>query len=132
MTTIRISFRNLAFAAASTLLCATTVFAANAGALAEAQARYRLDMAVCNKGQSNQDLATCRLEARNTLAEAKRGGLTNAAPNAQQQNTQNRCSVHQGDDRTACEARMRGEGRVEGSAASGGVLRETETVVPSK
>lgn len=132
MATIALLFRNLALAAAGTLICATATLAANAGALTEAQARYRQDMAVCNSGQSNQDVATCRQEARNALAETRRGGLNEAPPSEQQQNALRRCSVHQGDDRADCEARMRGEGRVEGNAASGGVLRETETVVPGK
>lgn len=132
MPTISLLFRNLAIAVAGTLIGATATLAADAGALAEAQARYRQDMAVCNSGQSNQDAATCRREAQNALAEAKRNGLNRASPTEQQQNALRRCSVHQGDDRIDCEARMRGEGRVEGSAASGGVLRESETVVPGK
>lgn len=132
MPTISLLFRNLALAAAGTLIGATATLAADAGALTEAQARYRQDMAVCNSGQSNQDAVTCRREAQNALAEAKRNGLNRASPTEQQQNALRRCSVHQGDDRTDCEARMRGEGRVEGSAASGGVLRESETVVPGK
>lgn len=132
MPTISLLFRNLALAVAGTLIGATATLAADAGALTEAQARYRQDMAVCNSGQSNQDAATCRREAQNALAEAKRNGLNAARPSEQQQNALRRCSVHQGDDRIDCEARMRGEGRVKGSAASGGVLRESETVVPGK
>lgn len=131
MTRIRFPFRNLVVAAVGVLLGVTTALAANAGALADAQARYRQDMAACNSGQSNQDLATCRREARNALAEARRGRLNNAADPAGQ-NAMQRCDVHQGDDRSACEARMRGEGRVEGSVSGGGVLRESVTVVPGK
>jgi hypothetical protein len=33
-------------------------------------------------------------------------------------------------DRSACEARMHGEGSVEGSVGGGGVLREKTVVVP--
>lgn len=132
MATIPLLFRHLVVAAAGTLICATATLAANAGASAEAQARYRQDMAACNSGQSNQDVATCRQEARNALAEARRGGLNEAPRSEQQENALRRCSVHQGDDRADCEARMRGEGRVEGSAASGGVLRERETIVPGR
>ena len=76
-------------------------------------------------------LSTCRREARNALTEARRGRLNNAADPAGQ-NAMQRCDVHQGDDRSACEARMRGEGRVEGSVSGGGVLRESVTVVPGK
>lgn len=131
MTTIRFLFRNLALAVAGTLLCACAALAANAGDLTVAQERYRQDMAVCNSGQAHQDLATCRLEARNALAEARRGGL-NDAPGQYQQNALQRCAAHMGDDRSACEARMRGQGRVEGSVESGGILRESVTIVPGK
>lgn len=121
----------LALAAVAGLLCASAGLAATPGALAEAQARYRQDIAACNSGQSNQDPATCRLEARNALAAAKRGDL-NDDPGAYQQNALQRCAAHQGADRSDCEARMRGQGNVEGSAASGGILRESVTVVPVK
>ena len=131
MSIIRFSFRYLTVAVAGTLLGATAALAANAAALADAQARYRQDMAVCNSGQSNQDQATCRLEARNALTEAKRGGL-NDAPGQYQQNALLRCAAQRGDDRADCEASMRGEGNVQGSVAGGGILRESVTVVPGK
>ncbi len=131
MTIFLLLIRSFALATAATLLWSTTALAANAGSLAEAQARYRQDMAVCNSGKSNQPLATCRLEARHALADARRGGL-NDAPDQYQQNALRRCDALKGDDRTACEARMRGEGSVEGSVEGGGILRESVTVVPGK
>ncbi len=131
MTTIQFSFRKLALAAAGTLLVATAALAATAGAVAEAQARYRQDMAACQSGQSNQDRATCRLEAQRALAEARRGGLNDAA-GQYQQNALQRCDALQGDDRSDCQARMSGQGSVEGSAADGGILRESVTIVPGK
>ena len=97
----------------------------------EAQARFRADMALCNSGQSNQDAGTCRIEARNALAEARRGGLTDA-PGQYQTNAIQRCSALRSEDRSDCEARMRGEGSASGSAAAGGILRETVTTVPAK
>ena len=124
--------RRLAFFATSVLLFSAASPAANADDLVDAQARYRQDMAACNDGKSNQDVATCRLEARNALAEAKRGRLNDASSAQYQQNALRRCEVHQGDDRSACEARMRGEGRSEGSVESGGILREIVTVIPGK
>lgn len=131
MTTLSFMMRNLVAAAAATLLCATTTLAASTGALAEAQARYRQDMAACKSGQSNQDAATCRREAKNALAEAKRGAL-NDAPGQYQQNALQRCSVQKGGDRTACEARILAEGNVDAGVASGGLLRESITVTPGK
>lgn len=131
MTIPYFQWRQLALAAATGLLCASAAVAARSGAVAEAQALYRQDMAVCNSGQSNQDRATCRREARNALAAARLGALTKA-PGAYQDNALQRCAAHQGPDRSDCEARVRGEGSVEGSVAGGGILRETVTTVPVK
>lgn len=86
---------------------------------------------MCNSGQSNQDRATCRLEAKNALAAAKRGALSDA-PGQYQQNALQRCSAHKDEDRRACEVRMSGQGSVEGSAAEGGMLRQGVTVTPAK
>ena len=115
--------------AAGTVLCATSASAA--GSAADAKARYRQDMSVCNSGQSNQDAATCRLEARNALAEARRGGLT-AAPDRYQSNALQRCGVFKDADRSDCELRMQAQGNNQGSVAAGGILRESVTVVPAK
>lgn len=131
MITTPVLVRNLILAVAGALLGASTVLAANTGVLTDAQARYRQDMAACNQKNSNQDLATCRLEAKNALAEARRGGLSDA-PGQYQQNALKRCETHKGEDCTDCEARMRGQGSVEGSAASGGLLRESVTIEPGK
>ena len=125
----RFLLRALTLAAAGTVLWAGN--AAATGPAADAQARYRGDMAVCNSGQSNQDPATCRIEARNALAEARRGGLT-AAPDQYQSNALQRCGVFKDADRSDCEARMRGPGNVQGSVAAGGILRESVTLVPAK
>ena len=121
----------LSLAAAGILLGSPAAMAA--GASADAQARYRQEMAVCNSGQSNQERGTCREEARRALAAARRGGL-NAAPGQYGQNAAQRCGALKGDDRNDCEARMRGQGRAEGSVAGGGILREsvTTTIVPAK
>ena len=98
----------------------------------DAQARYRQEMALCNSGQSNQPRDVCRTEARNALAEAKRGGLTDAAQEQYTRNAVKRCTEFQGDDRTACEARILNPSRVDGSVGGGGLLRETIVVVPGK
>jgi hypothetical protein len=101
-----------------------------AGGSADAQSRYRQDMAFCDSGQSSQDLKTCRLEARNAFAEAKRGGL-NDASEQYPRNAVARCASFQGDDRVACESRMTRPTRVEGSVEGGGLLRESVIVVPA-
>jgi hypothetical protein len=120
-----------ALAAATVLLCASGALAVSPGASTEAQARYRQEMAVCNSGQSNQDSATCRLEAKNALAAAKRGAL-NDEPGQYQQNALQRCNAHQGDDLRACQARMAVPDGAAGSAAEGGILRESVTITPAK
>ncbi|WP_295953772.1 hypothetical protein [Rhodoferax sp.] len=112
------------------LLCTAAAQAADPAASASAQARYKQDMALCNSGKSNQNVATCKIEAERALAESRRGGLTTEAPSEYQQNALRRCAVFQGDDRKDCEARMRQPEGVEGSAQSGGVLRESVTIVP--
>lgn len=131
MITIRFPLRHLVLAAAATLLCTTAALAAPDSALADAQARYGHDMAACTSGQSNQDVATCRLEAKNALAAAKRGALNNA-PDQYQQNALRRCDAHQGDDRIACQARILGEGKVQSGVEAGGVLRKSIMVTPGQ
>ncbi len=103
--------------------------AAGASANQAAQTLYRQEMALCNSGQTNQDLRTCRREAGSALQEARRGGLSGAGVGLEQ-NALLRCAAHEGIDRRACEARMRGEGTSSGSVGGGGILRETVIVVP--
>lgn len=131
MTRIRFPLRNLILATAATLLGTTAALAASSSAVADAQARYRQDMAACASGQSNQDLATCRREAKNALAEARRGALT-SAPDQYQQNALRRCDAHQGEDRIACQARILGEGDVQSGVEAGGILRKSVTVTPAQ
>lgn len=115
--------------AALLALGANQAFAAGASANDAAHARYRQEMALCNSGQSNQDVQTCRREAGAALQEARRGGLSGAGVGLQQ-NALQRCAAHEGIDRRACEARMRGEGTSSGSVDGGGILREIVIVVP--
>ena len=119
----------LTIATAGTFLGA--INASAAGGEADAQARYRREMAICNSGQSAQDVATCRLEARSARSEARRGGLTTSA-NGYQSSTLQRCSVFKDADRTDCEVRMGATANNVGSVASGGILREGTTVTPAK
>lgn len=116
---------------AGAMLGVSAAQAAQPGA-ADAQARYRQEMAVCDSGQSNQDRPTCRIEAQRALAAARSGAL-NDAPGQYQSNASQRCGALQGDDNRDCMSRMRGMGRVEGSAAAGGIFRETvtTTIVPA-
>jgi hypothetical protein len=49
---------------------------ADKSAAGEARAVYDRELAVCKSNQSNQDRATCLLEANAAYAQARRGGLT--------------------------------------------------------
>ena len=92
---------------------------------AELQAQFQRDYAACETQQATTELEDCRREARNAYAEAKRGLLANAPNTPYHDNASQRCQVHKDwQDRLACEDRMRGGGRTEGSVEGGGVLRE--------
>ncbi len=120
--------------AAQTLLCASLSFGAYAQTEAaphnELYVRYQQDLAECEAQQATQDLAACRLEARNALADAKRNLLSDTTANLFEKNQLKRCRVFKGDDREACEARVRGDGISTGSVQSGGILREVVRPVP--
>jgi hypothetical protein len=132
MNTTHTLYRHFALTLVGTFLLTGAALAGPSSAQADAQARYRQDMAVCESGQSNQPLNVCRTEARNALAEAKRGGLTDAASDEYARNAVRRCAEFQGDDRTACEARVFNPSRVDGSVRGGGLLRESVVIVPGK
>jgi len=116
----------------ASLLLILTSLTAQADALADAQARYKAEMAACAGLSDKEESQTCRLEARNALAEAKRNELADAPLSTLQSNQSLRCEAHAGDERAACEARMRGEGRTEGSVHEGGILREIVRPAPSE
>ena len=132
MKSIHTPYRHFAFILASTMLMTGAALAEPSNAPADAQARYRQDMAVCDSGQSNQDLKACRTEARNAMAEAKRGGLTDAASDQYARNAVRRCAEFQGDERAACEARVFNPSRVDGSVGGGGLVRESIVIMPTK
>ena len=94
--------------------------------LAQAQARYKQERAICLAGQSPQDRATCLKEAGAALAEARRGNL-DSDPASYLANQQQRCDRLSGDEQRDCLARMRGRGTTQGSVAGGGILRELVT-----
>lgn len=97
-------------------------------ALAQSQSqspneRYQVERTECYNGRSSEDGATCLKEANAALAEDKRGKLA-AGGASYQKNATLRCQTLPLADKADCEKRMRGEGTVSGSVASGGFLRE--------
>jgi len=96
----------------------------------EAQQRYQKERAVCLAGTGPQDRVTCLKEAGAALAESRRQGLSDPGQDTASHQRQ-RCQVLPAADRSACLARMSGQGTASGSVASGGILRELRTVVPA-
>ena len=105
-------------------------FAQTKDELINAHSHYMQEVADCKSDDFAGDVAACVKEARNSFAEFKRGRMNEAVqPSEFEKNALLRCEVHQGDDKTACIARIRGEGRTEGSVSGGGILRELVTVI---
>ena len=86
------------------------------------------EMAACNNGTTQQSRETCMTEVRNANA-AKRAGQLNNEGEQLKTNALIRCNVLQGEDKTACEARVSGFGSPQGSVGGGGVITQVETVV---
>lgn len=94
----------------------------------DATGNARSEAAACNSGQTQQDRSTCLTEVRNANAEKRSGKLDNAGAQFDANATQ-RCDVLTGEQKIACEARVAGISKTQGSVAGGGVIREVETVV---
>lgn len=100
-------------------------------AAAEIEARYQRERTHCLAGLTHQDRADCLREAAAARAEARRGLLADPTPPSEYlENALQRCKALPETDRAECEARVRGEGTVKGSVESGGIYRETRTLLP--
>lgn len=124
--------KNLAVLAS---LLAAQSFAQTHGDLPSAQARYKQEVADCRVTHPVLDNRNCVREARNALAEIRRGRMNETWRSSDfEKNAVARCDVHQGDDKLDCLARMHGRGKTEGTVAGGGILREltitTQVMVP--
>lgn len=124
-------FRPVRLCGALALLGCASAFAAQPGTTGiDASGSYQSEVAACKSGQTQQDVATCMIEARNAQAEKKRGRIEAANGDQLTLNAAARCDALRGDDKSACQLRMQGQGSTSGSVASGGVLREITTEVP--
>lgn len=94
----------------------------------DASGNYQKEVQACMTGKTQQDQATCLLEARNAQGDKQRGKLEGTSGNLDA-NAAARCDVLAGEEKAACQARVLGYGNTTGSVAAGGVLREVETVV---
>jgi hypothetical protein len=133
MTTSPSTLRQLTVAVLSTVICIANALAEspNALALVQAQERYRQDMAECNGAQSSQSVVACRAASARAFAEAKHGA-NYIEPTQYQRNALQRCAVHQGDDRAACEVRIMDQSDVSADVEAGGLLRKSITVIPAQ
>ena len=126
MNTDRIrSIRPLALVLAAAFACSGTMAATAEQSAARAEGeKYRQ---ACMAGKTHQDRETCLKEANNYLADLKKNpGQYQSDVNAQA-NAKARCEPLSGSQRTACLARVNGQGKVSGSVESGGIYRELVT-----
>jgi hypothetical protein len=111
---------------------ATGCLAAHAAkeAAADVDARYQRERSACVDGRSGQARETCLREAAAARVQARTEGL-DTAPQDYESNATRRCAALGDEDRTACLARMQGQGTASGSVAGGGIYRELITREPA-
>ncbi len=88
--------------------------------------RFEADRQACLSGKSSQTFDSCMKEAKAFL-NARAGSNPTVSAEQLERNAVSRCDPLTGDERTACVARIRGEGTVSGSVAGGGIVREIVT-----
>jgi len=95
------------------------------------EAKYQRDRTLCLTGLTHQARSDCLREAGAARDEARRARLGNGQPPSEYlENALKRCQRLPEADRADCEARVRGEGTQRGSVESGGIYRETRTLLP--
>lgn len=77
--------------------------------------------------QTNLDQSAARMEKRN----AQPGQLTGVSRDQAAANALTRCADLPTSYRIDCEARVQGQGQVQGSVLGGGMIRETVTTMPA-
>jgi hypothetical protein len=113
------------------MLAAGSAWASKAAPISEDEAQYQKERAVCTSGQSNQPRAACLDEAQSARAARRAGTLDSENARTLAANAMRRCKAQpKGDDRAACESKVRGEGQVSGTPAEGGVLKTMTTIQP--
>ena len=96
----------------------------------DASGNAKSELAACNSGKTQQDRAACQREVRNANAEKRAGKLGNGTDYTA--NAMRRCDVFKdSEDVAACRARIEAQARIDGSVAGGGVIRQSEIVVPA-
>ena len=96
----------------------------------DASGKAKSETAACNSGNTQQDPVACLTEVRNANTEKRDGKLGNGADYTA--NAMRRCEVFkESEEAAACRARIEAQARLDGSVGGGGVLRQSETVVPA-
>jgi hypothetical protein len=131
-------FSGLNFLAGAALLVLSAVMASGASAQT-ADSSIQLDntgdpkseMAACKTRPTAQARQTCMTEVRKAQAAKRAGRLENYGEQFAA-NALKRCEIFkEADDLAACRARVE-QGRLSGSVAEGGILREAETQVTTE
>jgi hypothetical protein len=117
-----------AFGVAALLSLGATAQIASGTTGIDATGDAKSEMNACLTGRTQQDRETCMTEVRNANA-AKRAGKVDNANGNFNANALKRCDIFQGEDLVACQARIVGYGKTDGSVAGGGAIRQIETVV---
>lgn len=119
----------LALLVLSTSMLGLSAQAASKQAPPSAPALYLHQRAQCATQRPVAERADCFSEARTAYA-ATQPSLPGDDADSLLHNKLIRCEPLRGADQRDCLARMRGEGTVSGSVASGGIYRELVTIVP--
>jgi hypothetical protein len=125
---LRLARTAACFGAAALLSLGATAQIASGTTGIDATGNAQSEMNACKTGRTQQDRETCMIEVRNANA-AKRAGKVDNANGQFAANALKRCDVFKGEDQIACQARIVGYGKADGSVAGGGVVRQVETVV---
>ncbi len=94
----------------------------------DATGNTQSERVACTTGMTQQDRDTCLKEANNAAADKRAGKLNNNGGDFSA-NALARCEILSGADKIACQSRVVGYGKADGSVAGGGVIKSTETVV---
>lgn len=112
-----------ALAAAGSLALCATATAADAGKLAEIDARYQAERAACERAPAGTDRVACLRDAAAARDEARRG-ILNGTPQDYEKNALARCDALPPAERDLCIRRTHDEGITRGSVGEGGIYRE--------
>ncbi|MEO7231445.1 MAG: hypothetical protein ABJA84_10190 [Polaromonas sp.] len=111
-------------------MTAATAQTASGSSAIDNTGNAKSEMAACTSGKSQQNRATCMKEVHAANAAKRAGKLGTGADYVA--NALKRCEVFKtSEDQAACRSRVGSQATLDGSVASGGILREGEITVPA-